>query len=103
MTGFDVPHFWSVHWRVLMKYTSALNGDSNPYFHPRMVDRIGMFLVSRVYVPGVLTSASCPSRTNAAACPSRTINLAPFLISFLNRVNRYARISFCDGSVHSMM
>jgi hypothetical protein len=83
MTGFCVPHFWSVHWRVLMKYTSALNGDSNPYFHPRMVDRMGMFLVSRVYVPGPFTSASWPSLTNAAAWPSRTISLAPFLISFL--------------------
>ena len=35
MIGFCVPHFWSVHCRVEMKYTSHLNGDSKPYFHPR--------------------------------------------------------------------
>src|SRR5262249_54404621 len=103
MTGFWVPHFWSVHWRVEMKYTSHLKGDSNPYFQPRMVERIGRFLVSRVYIPGVFTSASWPSLTNAAACPSRTISFAPFLISLLCRGNRWARISFWLGSVHSMM
>src|SRR4051812_45025637 len=103
MIGFCVPHFWSFHCRVEMKYTSHLNGDSNPYFHPRMVDRIGMFLVSSVYMPGVFTSASWPSFTNPAAWPSRTTSLAPFLISFLWRVKRYERISFWLGSVHSMM
>src|SRR5262249_8075239 len=103
MIGFCVPHFWSVHCRVEMKYTSHLNGDSKPYFHPRMVDRIGMFLVSSVYMPGSLTSASWPSLTNPAACPSRTMSLAPFLISFLCRVNRWARISCWLGSVHSIM
>ena len=71
-----------------MKYTSHLNGDSNPYFQPRIVERIGKLLVSRVYIPGPFTSASFPSLTNAAACPSRTTSLAPFLISFLYRVNR---------------
>src|SRR5262245_55595911 len=103
MMGFCVPHFWSVHCRVEMKYTSHLNGDSKPYFHPRMVERIGMFFVSSVYIPGSLTSASCPSFTKPAAWPSRTTSFAPFLISFLWRVKRYERISFWLGSVHSMM
>ena len=69
MIGFCVPHFWSVHCRVEMKYTSPLNGDSKPYFQPRMVERIGMLLVSSVYMPGILTSASCPSLTNAGRLP----------------------------------
>src|SRR5262249_32614514 len=89
--------------RVEMKYTWHLNGDSNPYFHPRIVERMGKLWVSSVYMPGSFTSASCPSLTNAAACPSRTTSFAPFLISFLCRVNRCARISFWLGSVHSIM
>src|SRR4051794_17709379 len=102
MMGFCVPHFWSVHWRVGVKYTSHLNGDSNPYFHPRMVDRMGKLWVSRVYMPGSFTSASWPSLTNPAACPSRTMSLAPFLISLslLLRMNLWARMSFWLGSVH---
>ena len=52
MTGFCVPHFRSVNWRVLKKYTSALKGESNPYFHPLRVLSTGMFCVVRVWVPG---------------------------------------------------
>jgi hypothetical protein len=48
MTGFCVPHLRSVNRRVLAKYTSALNGDSKPYFQPLSVDRIGMFWVCSV-------------------------------------------------------
>src|SRR5439155_15455969 len=98
MIGFWVPHFWSVHWRVLMKYTSHLNGDSNPYFHPSRVERMGMFFVSRVYIPGPFTSASCPSLTNAAGCPPRTISLARVLIWFLWRVDGGGRIRLWLGS-----
>src|SRR2546421_269175 len=46
MTGFWVPHFLSVHCRVETKYTSALNGELNPYFHPLMVLKMGRFWVS---------------------------------------------------------
>ncbi len=52
MTGFCVPHLRSVNCRVLTKYTSALNGDSKPYFQPFSLDRIGMFCVCSVYMPG---------------------------------------------------
>ena len=48
IAGFWVPHFWSVNWRVLTKYTSALKGLLKPYFQPFSVDRIGRFLVSRL-------------------------------------------------------
>jgi hypothetical protein len=82
MTGFWVPHFMSVNCRVLTKYTSALNGEWNPYFQPLIVDRIGMFFVSSVYVPGGNASAMVPSLTKTATCDSRTTSLAPILISF---------------------
>ncbi len=81
MIGFWVPHFMSVNWRVLTKYTSALNGDWKPYFQPFSVERIGMFFVCSVYVPGGKTSAICPSLTKTAVCDSRTISFAPILIS----------------------
>ncbi len=81
MTGFCVPHFMSVNWRVVTKYTSALNGESKPYFQPFSVDSSGMFWVCRVYVPGWKTSAMRPSLTKTAVCDSRTTSLAPILIS----------------------
>ena len=60
-----------------------LKGELKPYFQPFSVERIGMFSVCSVYMPGLYTSASCPSLTKQAACPSRTVSLAPILISLL--------------------
>ena len=48
MMGLAVPHFWSVNWRVFTKYTSALKGDSNPYFQDFNVVSTGIFSVVRV-------------------------------------------------------
>ena len=48
MIGFWVPHFKSVNCRVLKKYTSALNGELKPYFHPWSVLSTGRFCVVRV-------------------------------------------------------
>ncbi len=102
MTGFAVPHFMSVNCRVVTKYTSALNGESKPYFQPLRVDRIGMFWVWRVYVPGVNTSAIWPSLTNTAVWDSRTTSLAPILISLSWRGKRHTMVSRLS-SVHSTM
>jgi len=48
IAGPGVPHLRSVNLRVEMKYTSALNGLSKPYFHPFSVARIGRFCVVSV-------------------------------------------------------
>src|SRR5215510_12441501 len=93
ITGLGVPHFMSVNWRVLTKYTSALNGEWKPYFQPLRVDRIGMFWVSRVYVPGGYASAIVPSLTNTATWDSRTTSFAPILISFSYRGKRHTIVS----------
>jgi hypothetical protein len=60
ITGFGVPHFRSVIWRVETKYTSALNGLSKPCFHPASVLSTGRLRLSRVNVPGPKTSATFP-------------------------------------------
>ena len=52
ITGFDVPHLLPVKSRVVTKYTSALNGDSNPYFQPLSLVSTGMLSVVSVYLPG---------------------------------------------------
>src|SRR5258706_4400931 len=98
--GPGVPHFKSVNFLVLTKYTSALNGDSKPYFQPLSVARIGMFCVVSVYMPGLYTSASWPSLMNTAICPSRTVSLAPYLISLFIRSKRYTR-ALVESSSHS--
>ena len=60
MIGLAVPHLLPVKRRVLTKYTSALNGDANPYFQPLSVDKIGMLSVVSVYVPGPNESPNWP-------------------------------------------
>ncbi len=60
ITGLLVPHLLPVNSRVLTKYTSALNGDSNPYFQPCSVDRIGMLSVVRLCLPGPKVSPNWP-------------------------------------------
>src|SRR5690606_28285444 len=102
MTGFCVPHLKSVNCRVLTKYTSALNGESKPYFQPLSVDRIGMFRVCRVNVPGGNASAICPSLTKTATWDSRTISFAPILISLSCLGKRHTMVSRLSSS-HSMM
>ena len=87
VAGPGVPHFRSVKMRVLKKYTSALKGESKPYFQPLRVVRMGMFWVFSSYMPGPKTSATWPlpnwpSLTMTASWPSRTVSLAPILISF---------------------
>ncbi len=52
VAGPGVPHFRLVNLRVEQKYTSALKGDSKPYFQPFSVARMGMFCVVSVCVPG---------------------------------------------------
>ena len=79
-TGFGVPHLQSASWRVLTKYTSALNGESKPYFQPASVESTGRLRVSSRYCPGPNTSATLPWCTNTACWPGRTISWAPYLI-----------------------
>jgi hypothetical protein len=45
VTGFCVPHFWSVNRVVSTKYTSALKGLSNPMDQLFSFVRIGRFAV----------------------------------------------------------
>ncbi len=52
ITGLEVPHLLPVNRRVVRKYTSALKGDSNPYFQPLSLVRIGMLSVVSECLPG---------------------------------------------------
>src|SRR5579871_6525475 len=101
ITGFDVPHFWPMNWRVLRNTTSALNGLSKPYFQPCRLDRTGRFDVESTCRPGSNASAMRPWSTRMATCDCRTISCAPFLISFPGRENRQAIVSSVS-STHSM-
>ncbi len=47
MIGLAAPHLFPVKSRVVTKETSALKGDSKPYFHDLSVVRIGMLSVVR--------------------------------------------------------
>ena len=61
--GLESPFKADVYYvvtRVFTKYTSALKGDSKPYFHPRSVVRIGMLSVASVCLPGPNVSPNCP-------------------------------------------
>ena len=84
-----------------MKYTSALNGELNPYFHDFSLVSTGRFSVDSVYLPGAKTSAIAPSLIKTAHCASRTVSCAPILISFPSTGKRYTMVSR-DRSVDSI-
>ena len=102
ITGLGVPHLLPVNRRVVMKNTSALNGEWNPYFHPPSRVSTGMFSVTSVCLPGVKQSPYSPRCTNWATWLSRTINCAPFLIAFSWLGNRHASVSRVS-SLNSMI
>ena len=60
MIGLLVPHLLPVKRRVVTKYTSALKGDSSPYFQPLSVERMGMLSVTSVCLPGPKVSPYSP-------------------------------------------
>src|SRR5258708_28329837 len=93
MIGFAGDHLVPVNKRVLTKYTSALNGDSKPYFQPFNVERIGILSVVSDHSPGPNVSPNWPRYTNCATCDSRTISFAPRLISFWVSGCRYEMVS----------
>src|SRR6478736_1043934 len=97
-----MPHLLPVNNRVVTKYTSALNGDSNPYFQPWSRVSTGMLSVVSMCLPGANKSPNCPRYTNWTICDSRTMSWAPRLISLSSSGKRYDSVSR-ESSVHSMI